>query len=165
VRRAPAPLLLLVLLLLVAALGLTGCGGDEPEAEFPPTETGAVPPGGFEQDEVEIVLDEAAGSGISGRAVLSPTQEGLTDVAVEVEGDVEAGGEGLDATIQSGACGDPAAEVQHELDAFEGGRSETRVDRPLEALVGGEFAIAVRDEAGDLVACRQIDPTGAQIDE
>ncbi len=105
---------------------------------------------------IDLEFTELNDSGISGTATLSAAGD-QTIVQLRLQDT----GENHPAHIHAGTCDDlqpdfdfPLANVRAE------GTSTTVVDRPLQALVDGEFAIDVHlspNELGTLVACVDID--------
>jgi hypothetical protein len=143
-------------LILVAATFLlaAGCGGDDaPEDQpFPPTDPGAGETNGFEpEDEIEVELRERGDSGQSGRAVLSPSEAGGTEVVLIFDTDGT-----FPARIREGTCEQPPNGAEHELDPVVDGALETEVPVELETLVAGEFALEVLGEDGEASACGEI---------
>jgi hypothetical protein len=115
---------------LAIAGSLAGCGGDEPESTFPPTDTGAVT-GGFEPgDEVVVVLD-------SGTAFLTQTEGGTR---VDIGGTAESG------AIHEGTCEDRGP-VAYELT-----EPTTEVDAELVDLLAGRFALVAGGACAPIVS-------------
>jgi hypothetical protein len=158
-----------VLIPLVLGLVVTACGGEGEAPEATPPPTGAQPPvppadtvpGEVSApDSVQVVLEEQDGSGLSGRAELTP-EEGATLVVIELD-DPEAD---PTAYLQEGDCTAVRADAAEVLALFLEGRSETTVDEELTNLLNGRFALTLHeDETDDLqspAACGEIGPEGA----
>lgn len=155
-------------LLIALAVALAGCGGDGEAPEVtPPTQ--AEPPvapadttaGGGAPGAVTVEIEEREGSGLSGRAQLTP-EEGATTIVVELD-DETALPAGV--YLQEGDCTAVSAEAAEVLALFLDGRSETVVDAELAQLLNGRFAITVyAEESEDLQqpdACGEITREGA----
>lgn len=114
---------------LAIAGSLVGCGGDQAESTFPPTDTEAVA-GGFEPgDEVAVVLD-------AGTAFLTQTEGGTR---VDIGGTAESG------AIHEGTCEDRGP-VAHELTG-----PTTEVDAELVDLLAGRFALVAGGACAPIV--------------
>jgi hypothetical protein len=159
-RRA---LLVLASLLLLA---LPACGGGDDatapaDQEFPPTETGPVPPGGFTEDQVELAIEDQETNDIIGTAILSPEDETSTRVSVFL--DVVPEGDGR-AEIRGARCEEPDAEVVHELGQLTEGQVEGVVDAPLEDLMGAPHALWTVAEDDAQHGCALIAAFGVDVD-
>ena len=105
---------------------------------------------------LELEFTELNDSGISGTATLSAVGD---QTIVELQ--LQDTGENHPAHIHAGTCDDLQPELEFALANVRAeGVSSTVVDRPLQALIDGEFAIDVHlspNELGTLVACVDID--------
>jgi hypothetical protein len=108
----------------------------------------------MEEREVSVTLDALNGSGMSGEAELTETDDG-TQVSLMVEG--ATGGHPVH--IHFGTC-DNLGEVAVPLaDIDESGMSETAVDLTIDELTSGEYAINAHESAENItnyVACGDI---------
>jgi hypothetical protein len=157
-----------ILIPLALCVAFAGCGGDReaPEATAPTEALPPVAPADTTPDEagapgrVQVVLEEQGGSGLSGRAELTP-ENGATLVVIELD-DADA-----DPTpyLQEGDCTAVRADAAEVLPLFLEGRSETVIDQDLTNLVNGRFALTLHlDETGDLqtpAACGEVRAEGA----
>lgn len=105
---------------------------------------------------LELTFTELNDSGISGTAMLFAAGDRTI-----VELRLRDTGENHPAHIHAGTCGDLRAEPEVPLENVSAdGLSTTVVERPLQTLIDGEFAIDVHlspNELGTLVACVEID--------
>jgi hypothetical protein len=153
-------------------IALPACGGNGAadgngvatapgEQEFPPTDTEAVPPGGFTEDEVALSLEDQDTADIVGTAFLTPEGETSTHVAVHLDEFPE--GEST-AEIREGRCEEPDAEVAHEVATLDEGYGEATVDAALEDLMAADFALWAVGPDGDDIGCALIAAFGADLD-
>jgi hypothetical protein len=126
------------LVLILAALAfLSGCGSGDGESG---------------SDEVVVDLEEQNGSGESGTATLTTDGE-KTKVVIALENPSTAP---QPAHIHEGSCAELDPTPAYGLENVVGGKSTTTVDRPLDELRDGDYAINVHksaDEVDVYVAC------------
>jgi hypothetical protein len=129
------------LALILAALAfLTGCGSGGGESG---------------SDEVVVDLEEQNGSGESGTATLTTDGE-KTKVAIALDNPSTAP---QPAHIHKGSCAELDPTPAYGLENVVGGKSTTTVDRPLDELRDGDYAINVHKSAEKLdvyVACGDV---------
>jgi hypothetical protein len=129
------------LALILAALAfLTGCGSGGGESG---------------SDEVVVDLEEQNGSGESGTATLTTDGE-KTKVAIALDNPSTAP---QPAHIHKGSCAELDPTPAYGLENVVGGKSTTTVDRPLDELRDGDYAINVHESAEKLdvyVACGDV---------
>ncbi len=122
------------------------------ETATPPIEITPAP----DAPRLELEFTELNDSGVSGTATLSAAGDRTI-----VELQLEDTGENHPTHIHAGTCDDLEPEFEFPLENVgTEGVSSTVVDRPLQALIDGEFAIDVHlspNELGTLVACVDID--------
>lgn len=111
--------------------------------------------------DITVGLTETGDSGQSGTAALIAEGD-QTLVVIGVDGDrVAEAQEAQDAHIHEGTCGELSPEPAFELQSTSGGRSATTVDRSLDTLTSGTYAIAVHpsDEVSAThVSCGNVKP-------
>jgi hypothetical protein len=82
-----------------------------------------------------VALREIAGSGVSGYAVLTATDNNETLVTVVLSGYERSAVHGI--ALHGGTCADPGAPVQYDLDDAANGRSETTLNVNFSSFAGG----------------------------
>lgn len=130
-RGAPRPLLLIIALFLV----LPACGGDEAG--------------------LELQLAEQNGSGQSGSATLTPSDDGGTTIVVEL---ASPPAEPQPAHVHDGTC-DNIGDVVAPLESLVEGASETTVPLSLDELRRGGLIVHAHKSEAELdvsVACAPI---------
>ena len=137
----------------IAALtvALAGCGGGGEGA-------GQAPGGGIgPQGELSVQLTELEGSGQSGNASIAASEEGSTNVIVELSG--SQGISSQPAGIYRGTCGQLEGEPEYELPNLEEGFAAGTVEAPFDQLIRGGFVLSVAEsteQPDKQVACGEI---------
>jgi hypothetical protein len=130
----------------VAMIVAAGCGGDAASS-------------------ASVKLREQGGSGQTGTAMFASDGRATT-VVVELSNPPALP---QPSHIHMGTCESPNPQPAFPLDHVVGGRAETTIGASLEELQGGEsFYVNVHESEAEIetvVACGDIDATGATLDE
>lgn len=104
----------------------------------------------------EIELETLSNSGVTGSVVLTPVNDRLTRVEIQVE---PAGNMDMPAHIHPGSCADLVSQPEYQLSNILNGRSTTEVPAAIAELLAGDLAVNLHrsnDELGIYTACADL---------